>query len=91
MCCAKYGGPIATVRDDRKIVSVAGGATRPAVRVATASGRELASMLWTGGRIVAWGWSDDVELCVMDDSGEVRTAVSLVSPHLAITCTHTSM
>lgn len=69
--CAQYGGPIAVVRDDRKVVIVRGGITKPVIRTFTASGSELGSFLWEGGRIVAMTWTLDEDLAILVDSGEV--------------------
>ncbi len=59
LCCAPFGGPIAAMRDDSKMVVVAAGAsTRPVVRLFSAAGAELGSFLWERGPIAGWGWSD---------------------------------
>eukprot|EP00884_Botryococcus_braunii_P014411 jgi/Botrbrau1/22971/Bobra.0030s0043.1 len=55
VACALYGGPIAVVRDDRKIVLVTGGITKPVIRTFTAAGAPLGSFLWEGGRIISMG------------------------------------
>ena len=72
MCCAPFGGPVATVRDERQMVFVtAGGSVRPIIRTYAASGRTLGSHLWEKGRIVGWGWSGALELVVVDEAGKV--------------------
>lgn len=72
VACAPYGGPLATVRDERLVLQLAAGASlRPVVRTFTCAGRELGSMVWERGSIVAWGWTERLELVIVESSGKV--------------------
>ena len=72
VACARYAGPIAMVRDDRKLVVIQGAATKPIVRVFTAAGQALAAFMWDRGRIVGMGWSNQEDLLIVEDTGQVR-------------------
>ena len=71
VACGRYGGPIAMVRDDRKLVVVTGGLTKPVVRIYTAAGQAMAAFVWDHGRIAALGWTSEEDLLILEDSGEV--------------------
>lgn len=72
MCCAPFGGPIATIRDETALVVVRGaGPTRPVVRLFSSSGVETGSFLWEKGRLAGWGWSDAWELVLVEPTGKV--------------------
>ena len=71
VACARYGGPIAMVRDDRKLVVIQGAATKPVVRVFTAAGQALAAFMWDRGRVVGMGWSNQEDLLIAEDTGQV--------------------
>jgi hypothetical protein len=60
------------VRDDRKLVVVTGGLTKPVVRIFTAAGAPLAAFVWDAGRVVAMGWTSEEDLLMVEDNGEVR-------------------
>ena len=60
------------VRDDRKLVVVQGATTKPVVRIFTAAGEALAAFVWDHGRIAGMGWSNQEDLLIVDDHGEVR-------------------
>ena len=72
VACARYGGPIAMVRDDRKLVVIQGATTKPVVRIFTAAGEALAAFMWDHSRIVGMGWSNQEDLLIIEDKGEVR-------------------
>ena len=81
MACARYGGPIAMVRDDRKLVVIQGATTKPVVRIFTAAGEALAAFMWDHGRIVGMGWSNQEDLLIIE-----RTRARCAS--VPCTCTH---
>ena len=60
------------VRDDRKLVVIQGAATKPVVRVFTAAGQALAAFMWDRGRVVGMGWSNQEDLLIVEDTGQVR-------------------
>jgi len=70
---AKYGGPIAVVRDDRKLSKVGVSQTsKPVVRIFTSAGRLLSSFNWDeADRLFAFGWTDDEVLLCVDERGQV--------------------
>ncbi|KAK9815234.1 hypothetical protein WJX72_000416 [[Myrmecia] bisecta] len=69
--CAGYGGPIAMVRDDTKIVLVTGGSTRPVVKTFSCAGALLGAFVWDGGRIAGLGWTLEEDLMLLEDTGQV--------------------
>lgn len=72
VAAAPYGGPLATVRDERLVLQLGAGASlRPVIRTFTASGAELGSMVWERGHIVEWGWSERLELVIVEANGKV--------------------
>jgi hypothetical protein len=60
VACAPYGGPVAIVRDDRKIIKNAAGQLRSGtVQIFDAAGAPLGKFLWDRpARLVAFGWTD---------------------------------
>ena len=68
------------VRDERKIVLVTGGTTRPVVRIFTAAGSAMGAFLWDKGRIAGLGWTSSLELVIMEVTGEVRVAYPSTLP-----------
>eukprot|EP00291_Cryptomonas_curvata_P029101 CAMPEP_0172210498 /NCGR_PEP_ID=MMETSP1050-20130122/35788_1 /TAXON_ID=233186 /ORGANISM="Cryptomonas curvata, Strain CCAP979/52" /LENGTH=250 /DNA_ID=CAMNT_0012890661 /DNA_START=3 /DNA_END=751 /DNA_ORIENTATION=+ len=65
---AQFAGPIAVLRDDKKMSLVTAGSLRPALNIYGCSGILLASVPWKSGRLIEMGWSDDETLiCVLDD------------------------
>lgn len=71
LCCAPFGGPIAAVRDERRMQVVTRSTARPVVRIFSAAGSERGSFLWTGGALSALGWSSQEELLLVEDNGHV--------------------
>eukprot|EP00775_Hariotina_reticulata_P009376 gene9376-9539_t len=71
---APFGGPIAVVRDEEALVEVrgsVGGGGRPLVRVFTSSGQLTGSFLWEGSRLADWGWSNELQLIMVDSQAKV--------------------
>jgi hypothetical protein len=81
--CATYGGPIATIRDERLLTEVTrlsgDGSVRPVLRIFSSSGAHLGSRLWEGGRLVGWGWSAEQELVTVEAKGKVRNGFTLAA------------
>lgn len=63
--CAPFGGPIAAVRDERKMVVVQGGSMDPIVRLFTSSGVQLGSFAWQGGKLALMAWTQEEELLML--------------------------
>ena len=76
------------MRDDRKLVVVTGGLTKPVVRIYTAAGQAMAAFAWDHGRIAAMGWTAEEDLLILEDSGEVW-ACELV--HHVVHCTRVAL
>ncbi len=70
------------VRDDRKLVVIQGATTKPVVRIFTAAGEALAAFVWDHGRIVGMGWSNQEELLIVEDKGEVRIRLCPAHAHI---------
>lgn len=60
VACAPFGGPVAIVRDDRKIIKNAAGQLRSGtVQIFDAAGAPLGKFLWDRpARLVTFGWTD---------------------------------
>mmetsp|Transcript_12464 Transcript_12464/g.35002 ORF Transcript_12464/g.35002 Transcript_12464/m.35002 type:complete len:872 (-) Transcript_12464:151-2766(-) len=72
VAAAPFGGPLAMVRDDSKIVLLGPGQSmHPVVRIFTAAGHQIGAFIWDRGRIVAMGWSSEEELVVVERDGSV--------------------
>lgn len=70
VACAPFGGPIAIIRDDSKIVQLRAESARPRLLIYSASGTLRASIPWDrpGGRLVGLGWTEDETLvCIVQD------------------------
>eukprot|EP00891_Asterochloris_glomerata_P007024 jgi/Astpho2/7024/e_gw1.00107.12.1_t len=72
VAAARFGGPIAMIRDDRQMVAVSGGMTQPVLRVYTAAGTLLSAFVWDKGPIVAMDWTDSEDLMVVQPDGQVH-------------------
>lgn len=42
------------------------------MRIFSASAQLQGSFLWEGARLLAWGWSNELELVMVDVPGKVR-------------------
>ncbi|KAG6541575.1 hypothetical protein Mapa_017028 [Marchantia paleacea] len=73
IACANFGGPIAIIRDDSKIVQLRSESARAKLLIYTASGVLITSFLWDrpGGRLISLGWSSDEVLLVLVQDGTV--------------------
>lgn len=45
---------------------------RPLVRIFSAAGQLQGSFLWEGAKLLSWGWSNELELVMVDVAGKVR-------------------
>jgi len=90
VACARYGGPIATIRDDRKMVLVSGSITQPLVKIYTSAGVQQAVFIWDKGRIEAMGWTSEEDLMIVEQTGEVTcnpcTALDMILPRVQVVC-----
>jgi hypothetical protein len=68
---ARFGGPVAVIRDEGKLVRLGAEAAHPILKIFSASGQLLSAIKWTESRIVAMAWSDSEQLVVVLRSGSV--------------------
>ncbi|KAF3445002.1 hypothetical protein FNV43_RR14695 [Rhamnella rubrinervis] len=70
VACAPYGGPIAIIRDDSKIVQLHSESALRKLRIFNCAGVPLSETVWKnpGGRLIGMAWTDDQTLaCVVQD------------------------
>jgi hypothetical protein len=68
---ARFGGPVAVIRDEGKLVRLGAEAAHPILKIFSASGLLLSAIKWTESRIVDMAWSDSEQLVVVLRSGSV--------------------
>ncbi|XP_050381114.1 protein VACUOLELESS1 [Argentina anserina] len=73
VACAPFGGPIAVIRDDSKIVQLRGESAQRKLRIFNSSGLLLGETLWKhpGGRLIGMSWTDDQTLACLVQDGTV--------------------
>ncbi|KAF9114225.1 hypothetical protein BGX27_011427 [Mortierella sp. AM989] len=73
IAAAPFGGPLALVRDDRKVLLLQKQQpVKPSINLYTSSGDTMGTIQWDKGRIVGMGWTETEQLlCVLED-GTVR-------------------
>ncbi|KAG5017440.1 hypothetical protein JHK85_023576 [Glycine max] len=89
VAAAPFGGPVAVIRDDSKIVQLHAESALRKLRLFSSSGRPLADAVWRhpGGRLVGMSWTDDQTLlCVVQDGTVYRYDVhaNLIEPNLSL-------
>lgn len=89
VACAPFGGPIAAIRDDSKIVQLYAESARRKLLIFNSAGLPLASAVWDrpGGRLVGMAWTDDqILVCVVQDGTVYRYDVraELCAPHFSM-------
>ncbi|KAI8351246.1 Vps16, N-terminal region-domain-containing protein [Mortierella sp. GBAus27b] len=73
LAAAPFGGPLALVRDDRKVLLLQKQqSVKPSIYLYTSSGKLLETIQWEKGRIVGMGWTDNEQLLCVFDDGIVR-------------------
>ncbi|KAI3847985.1 hypothetical protein MKX03_001097 [Papaver bracteatum] len=73
--CAPFGGPIAVIRDDAKIVQLLAESALRKLNIYNSAGILLSSTRWDrpGGRLIGMSWTDDQTLvCVVQDGTVYR-------------------
>ncbi|KAL9319611.1 hypothetical protein ACSQ67_011450 [Phaseolus vulgaris] len=86
---APFGGPVAVIRDDSKIVQLHAESALRKLRLFSSSGRPLADTVWrhSGGRLIGMSWTDDQTLlCIVQDGTVYRYDVhaNLIEPNLSL-------
>ncbi|OVA07247.1 Vps16 [Macleaya cordata] len=75
IACAPFGGPIAVIRDDAKIVQLLAESALRKLNIYNSAGILLSSTRWDrpGGRLVGMSWTDDqILICVVQDGTVYR-------------------
>ena len=89
VACSRFGGPIAIIRDDSKIVQLRSESARPRLSIFSSSGNLISSILWDrpGGRLVALGWTEEENLaCIVQDGTIFLYNIygELLEPHISM-------
>jgi hypothetical protein len=89
VACSRFGGPIAIIRDDSKIVQLRSESARPRLSIFSSSGSLISSIQWDrpGGRLVALGWTEEETLaCIVQDGTIFMYTVygELLEPHISM-------
>ncbi|MBA0605518.1 hypothetical protein Godav_018085 [Gossypium davidsonii] len=69
VACAPFGGPIAVIRDDSKIVQLYSESALRKLRIFTSSGFLISDTVWKnpGGRLIGMSWTEDQTLiCIQN-------------------------
>ncbi|KAI8809803.1 Vps16, N-terminal region-domain-containing protein [Cladochytrium replicatum] len=69
---APFGGPIAIIRNDKKVLSLQSQNVKPVMYIYTSSGRLINQFQWDKGRIVGMGWTNTELLVCVLEYGSVR-------------------
>ncbi|CAL1353294.1 unnamed protein product [Linum trigynum] len=70
IACAPFGGPIAVIRDDSKIVQLYSESALRKLRIFNSAGVLLSETVWKhpGGRLIGMSWTEDQTLiCIVQD------------------------
>ncbi|XP_019464204.1 PREDICTED: protein VACUOLELESS1 [Lupinus angustifolius] len=89
IAASPFGGPIAVIRDDSKIVQLHAESALRKLRLFSSSGNLLADTVWRhpGGRLIAMSWTDDQTLvCVVQDGTVYRYDIhaNLIEPNFSL-------
>lgn len=73
VACAPFGGPIAVIRDDSKIVQLYAESALRKLRVFNSAGLQLSEIVWRnpGGRLIGMSWTDEQTLICITQDGSV--------------------
>ncbi|OMO95888.1 hypothetical protein CCACVL1_05201 [Corchorus capsularis] len=89
VACAPFGGPIAVIRDDSKIVQLYSESALRKLRIFTSSGVLIADTVWKhpGGRLIGMSWTEDQTLvCIVQDGTVYRYNIhaELIEPNVSL-------
>ncbi|XP_030462939.2 protein VACUOLELESS1 [Syzygium oleosum] len=89
VACAPFGGPIAVIRDDSKIVQLYAESALRKLRVFNSAGVLIAETVWKhpGGRLIGMSWADDQTLiCLVQDGTAFRYNIhaELLEPSISM-------
>ncbi|XP_062105731.1 protein VACUOLELESS1 [Humulus lupulus] len=89
VACAPFGGPIAVIRDDSKIVQLHSESALRKLRIFNSAGVQLSETVWknSGGRLIGMAWTDDQTLaCIVQDGTVYRYNIhaELLEPNISM-------
>ncbi|KAM7260084.1 hypothetical protein ACFE04_015825 [Oxalis oulophora] len=89
LACAPFGGPIAVIRDDSKIVQLYAESALRKLRIFNSAGVLMAETVWkhSGGRLIGMSWTDDQTLvCIVQDGSIYRYNVhaEVIEPNVSV-------
>ncbi|CAH9107500.1 unnamed protein product [Cuscuta europaea] len=73
VACSPFGGPIAVIRDDAKIVQLYAESALRKLRIFNSAGVLISEAVWKnpGGRLIGMSWTDDQTLICITQDGTV--------------------
>ncbi|RAL48115.1 hypothetical protein DM860_018134 [Cuscuta australis] len=73
VACSPFGGPIAVIRDDDKIVQLYAESAIRKLRIFNSAGVSIAETVWKnpGGRLIGMSWTDDQTLICITQDGTI--------------------
>ncbi|KAJ8753400.1 hypothetical protein K2173_019799 [Erythroxylum novogranatense] len=89
IACAPFGGPIAVIRDDSKIVQLYAESALRKLRIYNSAGVPIAETVWKnpGGRLIGMSWMEDQTLmCIVQDGTIYRYNIhaECIEPNLSM-------
>lgn len=89
VACAPFGGPIAVIRDDSKIVQLYAESALRKLRIFNSAGVQISETVWKhpGGRLIGMSWTDDLTLvCLVQDGTIFRYNIhaELIEPSMSM-------
>ncbi|KAL9422952.1 hypothetical protein AB3S75_035103 [Citrus x aurantiifolia] len=89
VACAPFGGPIAVIRDDSKIVQLYAESALRKLRIFNSAGVLISETVWKnpGGRLIGMSWSENQTLiCVVQDGTVYRYNIhaELIEPNASM-------
>ncbi|KAF2582131.1 hypothetical protein F2Q68_00001576 [Brassica cretica] len=89
VACASFGGPIAVIRDDSKIVQLYAESALRKLRIFNSAGVLLSETVWKhpGGRLIGMSWSDDQTLISIVQDGTIyryNIHAELIQPNVTM-------
>ncbi|KAJ3259192.1 hypothetical protein HK103_002839 [Boothiomyces macroporosus] len=71
VAASPFGGPIALIRNDKRLVAINGQNIKQMLQIYTSSGRLLHQFQWDKGSIVAMGWAKNEQLICALEQGSI--------------------
>ncbi|KAK4792732.1 hypothetical protein SAY86_023167 [Trapa natans] len=89
VACAPFGGPIAVIRDDSKIVQLYAESALRKLRIFNSAGVQISETVWKhpGGRLIGMYWTEDQILaCLVQDGTIFRYNIhaELIEPSISM-------